>query len=173
MGLWCLTLLLTILQLYRGGHFYCWRKPECPQKTTELFRISILYCHKYMNIECTFCMRMIFYCLSNTCMLQMISYFSYLFYNITKWNAHWLGAGTFKAQPVSMTGRIWVWIATACGKWRLLVHWQDNLLIPSIQIILVLFEIFIHNRIPIPHVYIHSLLCMFLHVMKISWIFPA
>ena len=39
-GLGCLTSLSTIFHLYRGSQFYWWRKPEYPEKTTDLLQVT-------------------------------------------------------------------------------------------------------------------------------------
>ena len=46
-GLWCLTPLSAIFPLYRDCHFYWWRKPEYPEKSTNLPQVTDNLYHKH------------------------------------------------------------------------------------------------------------------------------
>ena len=39
-GSWFLKPHSTLVQLYRGGQFYWWRKPEYPKKTTDMSQVT-------------------------------------------------------------------------------------------------------------------------------------
>jgi hypothetical protein len=73
-GLCGLTRVSTIFQLYRGGHFYWWRKLEYPEKTTSLEKIIYFISYYFTSnlVEIRYFMLYLFYVLQNKKCIEMM-----------------------------------------------------------------------------------------------------